>query len=96
MVGEFKTHMCNLIEELKERHDRQKRFLLTTIKNGRRHLYEHRGTESKNYRGLEARSEENNELTAGIVITRPIFKEDSVKAQKKTSVSFNIPKEENC
>ena len=89
--------MNNLVQELKEKHKREKQCLLATIKNDRRHRYEQRGTELwENCQEPEASSQDNKGVTTGIVIARPIFKDESVKVDEKPSVSFDVPDEGNC
>ena len=90
--------MCNLVLELKEKHNRQKQHLLTIKKNGRRRQYEHRGTALESCEEPEASSQNSNALATGIVVKRSIFKEENIDINKdvRRRVSFGISNEENC
>ena len=87
--------MCNLVQELKEKHNRQKRYLLTTIKNYRGHRYKHRETHLDNFQESVASSEDNNDFSAGIVVSKPIFKEEG-SAKLEPDVPLDTPDEAVC
>ena len=90
--------MCNLVLELKEKHNHQKRHLLAIKKNDRRRQYEHRGTALESCEEPEASSQDIKELAAGIIVKRSIFQEQNfdVNTDLRRRVSFGITNEESC
>ena len=80
LVEDFKTQMCDLVLELKEKYKLQKQRLLTVIKNGHRHRYKQQETKLDSYYQelRTSHSEDKNDLAAGIVVSRPFFKEGNL------------------
>lgn len=83
LVEDFKTQMCDLVLELKEKYKLQKQRLLTVIKNGRGHRYEHQETKVDSYYQElgTSHSEDKNDLAAGIVVSRPFFEEENLTVE---------------
>ena len=83
LVEDFKTQMCDLVLELKEKYKLQKQRLLTVIKNGRGHRYEHQETTVDSYYQElgTSHSEDKNDLAAGIVVSRPFFEEENLTVE---------------
>lgn len=83
LVEDFKTQMCDLVLELKEKYKLQKQRLLTVIKNGRGHRYEHQETKVDSYYQElgTSHSEDKNDLAAGIVVSRPFFEEEDLTVE---------------
>ena len=83
LVEDFKTQMCDLVLELKEKYKLQKQRLLTVIKNGRGHRYEHQETKVNSYYQElgTSHSEDKNDLAAGIVVSRPFFEEENLTVE---------------
>ena len=83
LVEDFKTQKCDLVLELKEKYKLQKQRLLTVIKNGRGHRYEHQETKVNSYYQElgTSHSEDKNDLAAGIVVSRPFFEEENLTVE---------------
>lgn len=83
LVEDFKTQMCDLVLELKEKYKLQKQRLLTVIKNGRGHRYKHQETKVNSYYQElgTSHSEDKNDLAAGIVVSRPFFEEENLTVE---------------
>lgn len=83
LVEDFKTQMCDLVLELKKKYKLQKQRLLTVIKNGRGHRYEHQETKVDSYYQElgTSHSEDKNDLAAGIVVSRPFFEEENLTVE---------------
>ena len=83
LVEDFKTQMCDLVLELKEKYKLQKQRLLTVIKNGGGHRYKHQETKVNSYYQElgTSHSEDKNDLAAGIVASRPFFEEENLTVE---------------
>ena len=83
LVEDFKTQMCDLVLELKEKYKLQKQRLLTVIKNGGGHRYRHQETKVNSYYHElgTSHSEDKNDLAAGIVVSRPFFEEENLTVE---------------
>lgn len=83
LVEDFKTQMCDLVLELKEKYKLQKQRLLTVIKNSRGHRYKHQETKLDSYYQElgTSHSVDKNDLAAGIVASRPFFKEENLTVE---------------
>lgn len=83
LVEDFKTQMCDLVLELKEKYKLQKQRLLTVIKNGRGHSYKQQETKLDSYYQElgTSHSEDKNDLAAGIVVSRPFFEEENLTVE---------------
>ena len=99
MLEDCKTQMYNLIQELKEKHRLQRRYVLTAMKSDRKFLYEQQRTVSRNSRRTSC---EDEDLTAGIVVAPQMFKkvineeedlDQESSGHKFVRVSFHIPTE---
>ena len=83
LVEDFKTQMCDLVLELKEKYKLQKQRLLTVIKNGHGHRYKHQETKVDSYYQElgTSHSEDKNDLAAGIVVSGPFFEEENLTVE---------------
>ena len=83
LVEDFKTQMCDLVLELREKYKLQKQRLLTVIKNGRGDRYKHQETKLDSYYQelRSSHSEDKNVLAAGIVVSRPFFEEENLTVE---------------
>ena len=83
LVEDFKTQVCDLVLELKEKYKLQKQRLLTVIKNGRGHSYKQQETKLDSYYQElgTSHSEDKNDLAAGIVVSRPFFEEENLTVE---------------
>ena len=83
LVEDFKTQMCDLVLELREKYKLQKQRLLTVIKNGRGDRYKHQETKLDSYYQelRTSHSEDKNVLAAGIVVSRPFFEEENLTVE---------------
>ena len=83
LVEDFKTQMCDLVLELREKYKLQKQRLLTVIKDGRGRRYKHQETKLDSYYQElgTSHSEDKNDLAAGIVVSRPFFEEENLTVE---------------
>ena len=83
LVEDFKTQMCDLVLELREKYKLQKQRLLTVIKDGRGRRYKHQETKLDSYyqKLRTSHSEDKNDLAAGIVVSRPFFEEENLTVE---------------
>jgi len=95
MLQDYKTQTYNLIVELKEKHRLERRFVLRTMKNSRKFLYEQRNIVSAN---SQRTSQEEEDLTTGLVALPASRKAMILTEQQQdrpncslVRVSFHIP-----